>query len=106
MEVYARLAPGREFKPGDFVDLTSVPVTRVDFVPGGLLRVTFAGPITDAEAWRVRVRIRAADETAEKQVVDIAVARAKVASQAAPCVSCEPLAALALLLADRVLNGT
>lgn len=105
MDVLARLAPGREFDVDDFADITTVPAVRVDFAPGGFLRVAFAGALTESEAWRVRVRIESVDAAAEQGVLDIAVARANAAAQTpCGCTACDALGRLVLLLAARELG--
>lgn len=61
----ARLAPGRQIGPGDFTDLTTTPVTAVEWAADGRLCVTFNGPLSESTAAAVRRRISSPDEAAE-----------------------------------------
>lgn len=65
MDVIAKPASGREVDFHSFADLTDTPVTAVEWVPDGFLRVTFDGPLTDAEVAAVRRRLISATPAEE-----------------------------------------
>lgn len=71
MDVTARLAQGAALGADDFADITSVPVTAIDFTEDGL-RVTFDGDLTPAQQQRVRLRITSCDSTEEQMRVALA----------------------------------
>ncbi|WP_193613168.1 hypothetical protein [Nocardioides lijunqiniae] len=66
MDVIARPAPGSEVDRLSFTDLTNVRVVAVEWIPDGFLQVTFAAPITDAEAAAVRRRLISATPAEEE----------------------------------------
>lgn len=68
MDVSARPPQGRDI-PCDFSDITTVPVTDIDWTDGGKLRVSFDGDLTAAQKMRVRLRITAANDAEEQAAV-------------------------------------
>jgi hypothetical protein len=72
MEIAARPAQGREVSPDSFADITAVPVSAVDWMGDGLLRVTFDGAPSAVEQQKVRLRITSCDDTDERMRVAVA----------------------------------
>lgn len=64
-EVIARPAPGTAVDEEYFADVTSRNVESIEWMPASLLRVTFAGPISDAAAAKVARRIVSASPEEE-----------------------------------------
>lgn len=64
MEILA--SPAQGVGPGDFADITTVPVSSIDWADDGRLRITFAADLSPTEQQRVRLRVTSTTSAQEQ----------------------------------------